>query len=176
MIASPRFVAAVASSSLVLLVVLFSTLPAICSGLDVLSLIPSEMLELVPEECRDSDDSEFAVAVGCAMDNLVECIGLLRVLPQFEDIPSAANVTDCEDIQEPFCDIAGTCPPCLELFDDVIRCMVLNSPEIDANVTELVDSCSLDCLQSTVSLREQFSDVEILDVEIPDVETLRDVY
>lgn len=145
MLASPRFVAAVASGSLALLVVLFSALPTISDGMDPLSLIPVEIVELVPEACRDSGDSEFSVAVGCAMENLAECIGLLSVLPQFEEIPSAANVTDCEDIQEPFCDIAGTCPPCLEMFDDVIRCMVLNSPEMDANVTELVDSCSLSC-------------------------------
>jgi len=145
MIASPRFVAAVASGSLALLAVLLSALPSISNGFDMMALLPPDIVDLVPPACNDSDDAEFPVAVDCAMENLAQCMGLLSVMPQFEDIPAAEDVSDCIDIQEPFCDIALTCPPCMEHFDTLIRCMVANSEGMDANTTALVDSCSLGC-------------------------------
>eukprot|EP00536_Pseudo-nitzschia_multiseries_P012430 jgi/Psemu1/309117/fgenesh1_kg.476_\ len=143
MIASPRYVAAVASGSLALLAVLLSALPTTSNAFDVLALIPPEILGAVPDECQDSDAAEFPVAVNCAMANLAQCSGILSVMPVFEEIPSAENVTECVDVQEPYCAIATTCPPCMEDFDALVRCMVLNSDGIDMNVTELVDSCSL---------------------------------
>ena len=146
MFASSRFVAIVASSSLAIFAIVLSVLPTLTTGqFNVMALIPPAILELIPEPCRDGDDAEFAVAVNCGVNKLMECSGLLTVMNEFENIPSAENVTECADIEEPFCAIAGTCEPCLEEFDILIRCMVSNSELVDANVTELIDGCSLIC-------------------------------
>ena len=146
MFASSRFVAIAASSSLAIFAIVLSVLPTSTTGqLDIMSLIPGDILEAVPLPCRDGEDAEFPIAVNCGVSRLLECRGLLGVLDEFQNIPSAENVTECIDIEEPFCAIASTCEPCLEEFDILIRCIVLNSDFIDTNVTELIDGCPLTC-------------------------------
>ena len=138
--------------SLALFAVSLLALPLAITGLDIISMLPSSILDMLPLPCLEGESAEFPMAVNCAVANLAQCSGLLTALPTFEEIPSAVeNATECVDIQEPFCDIAGTCPPCLDEFDVLIRCIVLNSPEIadfnitESNITDLVDSCALTC-------------------------------
>lgn len=134
------------STAAVLVVAVLAVLPnVIYSQVNMMmSLIPKELLEMVPDVCHEAPTSEFPIALSCAIENLGSCSGLLQVLPNFMDLPSPENVTECEDIQVPFCGIASTCMTCMQEFDDLIRCIVLFDDMIDANVTELVDGCNLD--------------------------------
>jgi hypothetical protein len=141
MIASSRILAIAAISAVVL-----AALPSSTDSW-IMGLIESnapDLLELVPEVCREDDNSEFQEAVTCAFDKLLECGGIIQVLPDFLDMPSLDNITECIDIQEPFCAIASTCTPCIEEFDTLIRCMVLNEHMLGENATDLLDSCALD--------------------------------
>lgn len=122
-------------------------------GVDVTSLIPDEVLDVIPEVCRGNADAEFETAVNCGISKFMECKGLMNVLDKFNDFMdfgmagggNATNVTDCFDVEETFCSIAGECPPCEDDFDVLTRCIVKESEDITDNVTELVDSCALTC-------------------------------
>ena len=168
MIASARILAIAAISALVL-----AALPTSTDGwfMGLIEAMVPELLDLVPDVCKEDDNSEFQLAVGCAFDKLDECIDIITALPELEEIPSMIadmdNITECFDIQEPFCAIAGNCLPCIGEFDTLIRCMVLNDPmlvvdiiesfenvtigenvtDMDLNATDLLDlldSCDLD--------------------------------
>jgi hypothetical protein len=139
MIASSRIL----QLAVVLAVFLATLTPTISQGL--LDIIPKPQLELIPEACRQGADDVFPVAIACAVDNLISCFGLLGVLDDFEEFPPVENITSCDDIEMPFCGIASTCDPCFEEFGAVVDCMITNDPGADANVTELVDTCVLEC-------------------------------
>ena len=118
----------------------------------VLAALPSviysqlDFLDAVPEECKGTEDAEFDMAMGCVFENWQDCFGVTTKLTAFQDLPSAENITDCEDIELPFCDITTTCTPCHANFESLIKCIVLFDPLIDANVTELVDDvCDFTC-------------------------------
>jgi len=153
---APRFLLL----ALVAIVSLISTLPTTTHGqdieprafwdnsFDIASLLPSDLLDGVPSVCNDgSSDAEFPAALSCVVRNLLQCSGLLLGgMDTFEDlVPAAESIQGCGDIREPFCNLAEACEPCIEEFDDVLRCIVGNSEAIDAGVTALVDSCALTC-------------------------------
>mmetsp|Transcript_24035 Transcript_24035/g.56722 ORF Transcript_24035/g.56722 Transcript_24035/m.56722 type:complete len:137 (+) Transcript_24035:76-486(+) len=120
--------------------------------LAVLAALPSviqsqlnQLMDSVPEECQGAEDAEFDMAIGCVLENFVECIAIKGVLSTFTDLPSAENITDCEDVEAPFCEIVETCEVCQANFEVLIKCIVLNDPLIDGNVTDLVDVCGFEC-------------------------------
>ena len=119
-------------------------LPSSIYSFDAMALIPEDLLELIPDACQNGTDSAMSNAVNCAFGNLTECVGLLQQLETFEEIPPAYTIDDCSLIEDPFCQIASACLPCVEEFENAIRCIVLNDEYIDENITELVDSCQLD--------------------------------
>jgi len=137
---------------------MLSVFSSVCATTLLLSLpttqgqfIPdlSEVLAVIPEPCKDGDDSEFTQAINCGVKNLMKCTGLLGVLDQFDAIipTDASMVNNCEDIEASFCPIASQCSQCEAEFDTLARCIVTFTPAgvIAPSIIELVDSCALVC-------------------------------
>jgi hypothetical protein len=114
-------------------------------GGDPMSLIPSDILEDIPEECRGNDDAEFDSSVICAISNLSKCFGIVSLIDEFSDIPNAENITDCIEINEPYCKFVDACSVCADEFESLVTCIVLKSDGISQNQTDFIDSCSLGC-------------------------------
>eukprot|EP00533_Pseudo-nitzschia_delicatissima_P014844 CAMPEP_0197263644 /NCGR_PEP_ID=MMETSP1432-20130617/1298_1 /TAXON_ID=44447 /ORGANISM="Pseudo-nitzschia delicatissima, Strain UNC1205" /LENGTH=174 /DNA_ID=CAMNT_0042728175 /DNA_START=80 /DNA_END=604 /DNA_ORIENTATION=- len=136
-------------SILAFLAVVLVTLPSLTSGFDVMALIPQELLDKIPDVCRATDDSEFQEAVNCAFDNLATCSAIIGKLKIFQELPTLDEISECEDIQDPFCEIATTCPICMDKFDTAVRCIVRSDPTIEtrsidllSNSTEYIDLLS----------------------------------
>merc|ERR1712086_992807 len=115
-----------------------------------------------------AEDSALNAAITCAtgMGNLLQCSGLLGVLDQFEDLipKNADDITSCQAITDPFCDIATKCTPCLAEFEALTRCIVEESDEglIDALIIDLLAGCSLACDGSSEG---EATVIEIVEVE-----------
>lgn len=113
------------------------------------NLIPEKVLEVIPMVCRDGDDAQLSKTVDCAVGNLLQCSGLLGVMDQFESLipTNADDITSCRSIEEPFCDIATKCKPCIGEFEKLARCIVENTESgvIDQSILDLIDTCSLTC-------------------------------
>ena len=134
--------------------------------LQAASLLPPEVLAIIPPFCQVAEDSALNEAISCAMGSMLQCAGLLGVLDQFEDlIPSNADdITSCQAITDPFCEIATKCTPCLAQFEALTRCIVEESDEglIDASIINLLAGCSLACDGSSEG---EATVIEIVDVE-----------
>ena len=113
--------------------------------LDVVSMIPESILSAIPDDCRGNDDAEFETAVNCGVANLGDCRGLLGLIPEFGNIPTASEVEECDDINVPYCLFADACEICSSDFEALVTCVVLKSEGLDQNTTDLIDSCSLGC-------------------------------
>lgn len=117
--------------------------------LQLTSLLPADVLAIIPPFCQVAEDSALNEAINCATGSMLQCAGLLGVLDQFEDlIPSNADdITSCQAITDPFCEIATKCEPCLAQFEALTRCIVKESDEglIDTAIINLVAGCSLAC-------------------------------
>jgi len=113
------------------------------------NLIPDEVLAVIPETCRTGDDSKLTVAINCAVGSLLQCSGLLGVMDQFENLipDSSEDVTSCAAIVDPFCSIASECPPCVEKFEKLTRCIVSETETgvIDQSILDLIEDCTLTC-------------------------------
>lgn len=106
-----------------------------------LSIVPPQLLELVPDECEGSTGAGyFEEAVCCAFASFAECFGLVGVLSDFQSIPSPSADLTCADIQTPFCTIASTCMRCITEFEELVRCMVTYNPEILTEISSVVSS------------------------------------
>merc|ERR1712086_343091 len=124
-----------------------------------------------------AEDSALNAAITCAtgMGNLLQCSGLLGVLDQFEDlIPSNADdITSCQAITDPFCEIATKCTPCLAEFEALTRCIVEENDEglIDAAIINLVAGCSLACDGSNDNRNPEGAAtvIDIVDVDVEDI-------
>ena len=115
-----------------LLVAIFAILPSSTIGFDVMMIIPPELIEVVPEVCRDGESAEFQEAIWCAFLLFSRgCAGIIGKLGEFQNIPSAEEIETCEDILVPFCDIATTCEQCTMEFDALFRCIIRNDQVAD---------------------------------------------
>ena len=125
-----------------LFIVLVSILPA-----PILGQIGSELLAFVPAACQEEQGGlELDDVLGCvfASSNLFRCIGLVEVLDP-DLIPDPADITDCTDIEEPYCEIERECEACNGVIQSFLKCVVINSDGVNAFITELVETCPLEC-------------------------------
>ena len=125
-----------------LIVVLISILPA-----PILGQFGSDLLAFVPEDCQEEQGGqELDDALGCvfASSNLLRCFGLVEVLDA-DLIPDPADIADCTDIDAPYCEIERECEACNEVIKSLLRCIVINYDGVDARITELVETCPLEC-------------------------------
>lgn len=122
------------------LAAIFAILPSWTTGFDVMMIIPPELIEVVPEVCRDGESAEFQEAIWCAFLLFSRgCAGIIGKLGEFQNIPSAEEIETCEDIQIPFCDIATTCEQCMTEFDALFRCIIRNDPLADFTMVDTID-------------------------------------
>jgi len=105
----------------------------------------NDLLALVPKECLE-DGPELDDIVGCVTkpSNFFGCLGLLGSLDP-DSIPDPADIEECSDIEVPFCAVVAECEGCGVEIDALMRCIVVNSPGVDGNITDLVETCTLDC-------------------------------
>eukprot|EP00531_Pseudo-nitzschia_arenysensis_P013587 CAMPEP_0116138410 /NCGR_PEP_ID=MMETSP0329-20121206/12769_1 /TAXON_ID=697910 /ORGANISM="Pseudo-nitzschia arenysensis, Strain B593" /LENGTH=178 /DNA_ID=CAMNT_0003633395 /DNA_START=13 /DNA_END=549 /DNA_ORIENTATION=- len=139
MIASSRILSIVAVLAMAL-----ATLPSMSFGFNIINLIPQDLLDKIPDACKEFDDSDFQDALNCAFDNLATCSAIIGKIQVFQDLPSVDEIETCGDIEAPFCEIATTCTVCMEEFDRVIRCIVRNDPLIGSDSFERFLSNSTD--------------------------------
>ena len=145
-----------AATTTALFAIILSVLSvSVVDGLNITNLIPDEILDGIPEECRGNTDAEFDSSVTCAITNLAQCAGIISLVEEFGNIPSADNITDCMDINEPYCTFVDACSVCADEFESLVNCIVLKSDEtlLTQNQTDFIESCSLSCddTNSTVS-------------------------
>jgi hypothetical protein len=141
-------IAATSLFAIILSVLSVSVSVSVVDGqLNVMSMIPDDILNGIPEECRGNAHAFFDLSVTCAIENLAQCIGIISLVEEFGNIPSAENITDCIDINEPFCTFADACTVCAAEFEDLVNCIVLNSVDtlLTQNQTDYIESCSLSC-------------------------------
>ncbi len=154
-------------SIVAVLAMALATLPSMSFGFDVISLIPQDLLDKIPDACKEFEDSEFQDALNCAFDNLAACSAIIGKIQVFQNLPSVDEIETCEDIEEPFCEIATTCTVCMEQFDAVIRCIVRNDPLIGSDPVERFFSNSTDDLlgisNSTANSTEVVDIAELAD-------------
>lgn len=105
----------------------------------------NDLLAFVPTECMDNGP-ELDNVVECVAKptNLFGCLGLLGALDP-DAIPDPAGIEECSDIEEPFCAVVAECEGCGVEIDALMRCIVVYSPGVDGNITDLVETCPLDC-------------------------------
>merc|ERR1712232_1363530 len=80
---------------------------------------------------------------------------------------NADDITNCQAIEDPFCNIASKCTPCTQKFSSLTGCIVRNSGTdvIDRSIVDLVETClPLTCDGSS-------DDVTIIDVVSEDEES-----
>jgi hypothetical protein len=138
----------IAATTLFAVILSVSFLVSVVDGqFDISRMIPDEILNAVPEECRGSADAEFDSSVNCAVGNLLKCAKILEVVNEFGNIPSAENITDCIDINEPYCKFVDACSVCADEFESLVTCIVLKTDDtlLSQNQTDFIDSCSLSC-------------------------------
>mmetsp|Transcript_608 Transcript_608/g.1446 ORF Transcript_608/g.1446 Transcript_608/m.1446 type:complete len:146 (-) Transcript_608:241-678(-) len=134
-----------AFGNLLLVVVLLAIFPHPMNG-----QFGADLLSFVPSECSEDDmmggGQELDDVLGCVLapSNLFRCFGLTSVLDP-DLIPDPSDITDCVDIEDPYCLIEAECDPCSEVIKALMRCIVVHSNGVDANVTELVEECPFDC-------------------------------
>mmetsp|Transcript_16234 Transcript_16234/g.33365 ORF Transcript_16234/g.33365 Transcript_16234/m.33365 type:complete len:165 (-) Transcript_16234:922-1416(-) len=137
-----------------LLTVLLAILPSPLNGQFGDFGIDSDLLGFVPPECQEPPARSSAEGVvggpelndvlQCVLapSNLFRCLGLVNLLDP-DLIPDPAEITDCSDIEEPYCEIEAECEPCNGVIESLMRCIVVHSEGVDANITELVETCPL---------------------------------
>jgi len=128
--------------------------------------IGADLLAFVPPECQDAkdNDSNINITVGGAVNttggpeladvlecifapsNFIGCLSLVSVLDP-ELIPDPSDILECADIEDPYCIIEAECEPCSAVVASLMRCIVVHSEGVDANITELVETCPFDCSQ-----------------------------
>jgi len=126
---------------------LFAVAPVATNGQGIMGMIPQTIKDGIPEECQGNTDAEFEIAIDCAYIKITEgeCLGLLGVISEFGNIPSASEIETCDDINDPFCTFANACEACSTDFEALVTCVVLKTPGIDQKTTDFIDSCSLGC-------------------------------
>ena len=121
-----------------------SILPAPMAGR---TIGPDDLLEFVPAVCQEEQGGpEWNDAMECvtAPSNFFRCIGIISVLDP-DLIPDPACIKECADIADPYCEIEQECVPCNAVLHSLLQCIVINSDGIDAKITELVDTCPIEC-------------------------------
>lgn len=102
--------------------------------------LPDDLLDYIPSVCRASLDTDL---LPCAIENL--CFSLLPSEEEIDAIPTASEVQGCVDIETALCPVTTRCPLCKGKADDLFKCVIANSGDIPPNVTELINSCTLEC-------------------------------
>ena len=135
-----------------LFAVLLWILPAYMNGQD--GAFDLDMLQswvaFVPSECQDTGEEgveggpELDDALACVVSNLMECRGLISVLDP-DLIPGPGEISNCTDVEEPYCDIEKECEACSAVISSLMQCIVTNTEGMDENTTALVESCDLIC-------------------------------
>ena len=154
MFASSKRSTMAATTTAALFAIILSVLSvSVVDGLNITNLIPDEILDGIPEECRGNTDAEFDSSVTCAVTNLAQCAGIISLVEEFGNIPSGENITDCIDINEPYCTFVDACSVCADEFESLVNCIVLKSDEtlLTQNQTDFIESCSLSCDDDTNS-------------------------
>merc|ERR1740117_347529 len=153
MFASSKRTTIVATTTALLAIILSVSVLPVVDGLNITNLIPDEILDGIPEECRGNTDAEFDSSVTCAVTNLAQCAGIISLVEEFGNIPSAENITECIDINEPYCTFVDACSVCADEFESLVNCIVLKSDEtlLTQHQTDFIESCSLSCDDDTNS-------------------------
>merc|ERR1740117_2441540 len=145
MFASPKRSTMAATTTALFAIILSVLSVSVVDGLNITNLIPDEILDGIPEECRGNTDAEF--------DSSVTCAGIISLVEEFGNIPSGENITDCIDINEPYCTFVDACSVCADEFESLVNCIVLKSDEtlLTQHQTDFIESCSLSCDDDTNS-------------------------
>jgi len=114
--------------------------------LNIISMIPENILSVIPDACQGNADAEFETAVNCGVANIGVCMGLMGLIPEFGNLPTTASeIETCENINAPFCRFANACAPCSADFEALVTCVVLKTEGIDQEKTDFINGCSLGC-------------------------------
>mmetsp|Transcript_43638 Transcript_43638/g.44321 ORF Transcript_43638/g.44321 Transcript_43638/m.44321 type:complete len:166 (-) Transcript_43638:682-1179(-) len=126
---------------------LVAVVPIATNGAGIMDAIPPSIMNAIPSNCTGNEDAEFELAIDCAAGMIIDskCFGLIPLIGEFGNIPSASEIETCEDINDPFCTFATACEPCAAAFEALVTCVVLTTEDIDQNTTDFIDSCSLAC-------------------------------
>jgi len=142
---SPSIAGTVACAFLVAVVPIATNGQEGRQDLPIMDMISQSIKDAIPANCTGSADAEFEMAVACGGTHSGECRGLLGLITELGNIPSAFEIETCEDINDPFCTFANACEICAIDFEALVTCVVLETEGIDSNTTDFIDSCSLGC-------------------------------
>ena len=71
-------------------------------------------------------------------------------LPPFDFLFVPDYAESCAEFEEPLCwprNLPGCCPPCARVFRSLYRCIIMETPGLDAGIITLLQTCPLNCVE-----------------------------